>query len=302
MTRTVAFPFLTVPDSEIEAGPWFISVDYGDPVPAPEFIADWDYASQIELTRNIEVNFAGAALALDIPQENLQLELLVEVGTGAGRFPRRVLTCARYPISSLLDRVEVKINPDSATLSSLLFLTTTLVLSASPSVAGNLSPKHMNSKLWSERFITRLDGDEPRFPIEIANFSDLFQDLPESRAPWYVSWNPGDWNRDFHGAVRLYLNSEFPDFLERLQSGDGFLLQTLSVDIIGQVLEKLVSEDDALEIIANAPVGSLGAQAASWIRLGWPSTPMNTLKQKAESQPGRFRACIWAIAERQEEL
>lgn len=302
MTRSVAFPFLTVPDSEISAEPWFIGVDDGELVPATEFVADWDYASKIVLVTNIEVSFAGASAALDIPQDNLELELLVEVGTGAGRFPRRILICERFPVSSLSSRVEVKLVPDSASLSSLLFLTTTLVLRTSPIVAGNLSPKNTNSKLWSERFITRLDGDEPRFPIEIANFDSLFQNLPESRAPWYVSWNPGDWNRDFHGAVRLYLNNEFPELVGRLQSGDNFLLQTLSVDIIGQVLEKLISEDDAQEIIANAPVGSLGAQAGSWIRLGWPDTPIRMLKQKAESQPGRFRACVWAIAEQQGEL
>ncbi|PCM45389.1 hypothetical protein [Marinobacter sp. ANT_B65] len=302
MTRTVAFPFLTLPDSEINAEPWSICVNGGESIPAAEFIADWDYATQIELTRNVNVSFEGAAASLGIPPRDLELALLVEVGTGAGRFPRTVLICERFPISASSGSIQVKLAPDSAKLSSFIFLTTTLVLTAPPAASGNLSPKLTNSKLWSERFMTRLDGDEPRFPIEIASFSSLFGNLPESRAPWYVSWNPGDWNRDFHGAVRLYLNKEFPEFVERLQSGDAFLLQSISVDIVGQILEKLVIEEDAQEIIANAPAGSLGAQAGSWIRLAWPGAPIHTLKQKAESQPGRFRACIWAIAEQQDEL
>ncbi|WP_417536854.1 hypothetical protein [Methylophaga sp.] len=302
MTASVAYPFLTVSDSEVIAEPWFIRVDDGELAPAAEFIAGWDYACRIELTRNIEVSFEEAAAALGIPPKNLELELLVEVGTGAGRYPRQVLTCSRYPVTASASRVEVKLIPDSSRLSSLIFLTTTLVLSAPPAEARSLSPKQTNSRLWSERFTMRLDGDEPRFPIETARFSSFFQDLPEANSPWYMSWNPGDWNRDFHGAVRLYLNSEFPKFIERLQTGDDFAIRSLSVDIIGQILEKLMAEEDAQDIIDNAPAGSLGAQAGSWIGLAWPNTPINTLKQKAESQPGRFRACIWAIADQQEEL
>ncbi|MBJ6137487.1 hypothetical protein [Marinobacter litoralis] len=302
MTASVAFPFLTVPDSNVIAEPWFIRVDGGELAPAAEFVAGWDYACKIELTRNIEVSFEEAAEALGISPKNLELELLVEVGTGAGRYPRQMLTCARYPITASASRAEVKLIPDSSSLSSLIFLTTTLVLSASPAEAPRLSPIQTNSKLWSERSTMRLDGDEPRFPIETARFSSFFQDLPESNSPWYMSWNPGDWNRDFHGAVRLYLNTEFPQFIERLQAGDDFALRYLSVEIIGQILEKLMDEEDAQDIIDNAPAGSLGAQAGSWVSLAWPNTPINTLQQKAETQPGRFRACIWAIADRQEEL
>lgn len=302
MTPNVAFPFFTIPDECIDVGPWFIRVDGNEPVPATDYVADWDYATELQLSRSIELDVEDAAKFLKIPVDALQLGLLVEIGTGAGRFPRKTLSTEFVEITSDSPKVDLAINPYSGNLSSFLFLTTTLVLKSEPYEFERLSPKHANTKLWSERFVARLDGEEPRFPIEIASFERLFGNTPEARAPWYISWNPGDWSRDFHGAVRLYLNNDLPDFMERIQSGDTFLLQSISADVVGQILERLVTENDAEDIVANAPVGSLAAQAASWIKLAWPDSSIGNLKHKLESQPGRFRACMWAISESQEEL
>lgn len=302
MTSNVAFPFFTIPDECIDVGPWFIRVDGGESLPAAEYVADWDYATELQLSRSIELDVEDAAKFLKIPGDELQLGLLVEIGTGAGRFPRKTLSTEFLEITADSPKVDLTINPYSGNLSSFLFLTTTLVLKSEPYEFARLSPKLANTKLWSDRFVTRLDGEEPRFPIEVASFERLFGNTPEARAPWYVSWNPGDWSRDFHGAVRLYLNNDLPDFMERIQSGDTFLLQSISVDVVGQILERLVTETDAEDIVANAPVGSLAAQAASWIKLAWPDSSLGNLKHKLESQPGRFRACMWAVAESQEEL
>lgn len=302
MTPNVAFPFFTIPETCIDIEPWFIRVNGGESAPAAEYVADWDYATELQLSRSIELDVEEAAKCLKIPVDALQLGLIVETGTGPGRFPRKTLSTEFHEITADSRKIDLTINPQSASLSSFLFLTTTLVIKSEPYEFEKLSPKLVNSKLWSDRFVTRLDGEEPRFPIEVASFERLFGKTPEARAPWYVSWNPGDWSRDFHGAVRLYLNDDLPEFMERIQSGDGFLLQSISVDVVGQILERLVTEADVEDIVANAPVGSLAAQAASWIKLAWPDSSLGSLKHKLESQPGRFRACMWAVAESQEEL
>lgn len=302
MSRNVAFPFLTIPDECIDAQPWFVNVDGCDLGPAKEYVADWDYATKLQFSRTVGLQFEAAANFLGIPADSLKLGLLVEVGTGAGRLPRKVLLTEFYEITPGSPKADIAINLRSGNLSSFLWLSTTIVLNSEPCEYERLSPRLERSKLWSERFVTRLDGEEPRFPIEVASFTSLFGSNPESRAPWYFSWTPGDWNRDFHGAVRLYLNNDISHFIETVQSGDSFVLQSISVDVVGQILEKFVAEPDAEDLIVNAPAGSLAAQAASWIKLAWPDTSLSSLKQKLDAQPGLFRACIWSVAESQEEL
>ncbi|MDS1308889.1 hypothetical protein [Marinobacter xiaoshiensis] len=302
MSRNIAFPFLTVPDSCISAEPWFLCVDGGGSTPIGDYIADWDYATELCLSRSIELNMEDVSSLLEIPSDSLEVRLIVDIGTGSGRLPRKILSTNSFKITTAFPKVDISLIPPSEHLSSFLFISTTLVLASKPSAFGKLSPTLPNSRLWQDKLVTRLDGEEPRFPIEEASFASLFGNLPEARAPWFVSWNPGDWNRDFHGAVRLYLNNDYPEIITKIQAGDSFLLQTISVDVVGQVLEKLLTETDADDIVANAPGGSLAAQAASWIKLAWPTSSLVSLKHKFESQPGIFRASIWAIAESQEEL
>lgn len=294
MSNSIAFPFLTLRDSTLESTPWLIGINGEEPSPIGSYIPDWDYACQLEIYRTVNIDIQAAIEDLGIPETDLKLGVLVEVGTGNGRIPRRIVLTKIYSLNS---QVEVQISVDSQQLSSLLFINTSVILLASPSKHGALSPKLTNSKLWFDKVLTCLDGDEPRFPIETTSLNEMLGDIPEACALWYVDWNTGDWHRDFLGSVRLFLNNHHPDFIKNIQAGDSFLLQSVSADIMSQILERLISEPTAEEIIADAPPGSLASQALSWIRLAWPNSSLSSIRQKLKSHPGRFRASIWAVAD-----
>lgn len=147
----------------------------------------------------------------------------------------------------------------------------------------------------------RLEGGEPRFPVEVASFRKMFNNAPESRAPWYAHWPPGDWTRDFHGAVRLYINADNPEFVKQVEFGDPLTLQVILADIMGQIIERLVQEDEVDELLEGVEPGSLGAQAKLWINTAWPNKPVSIAKSTLENRPGYFRATMLMLAELPEE-
>ena len=114
-------------------------------------------------------------------------------------------------------------------------------------------------------------------------------------APWYLHWSPRDWNRDFHGAVRLYLNMDEPEFLERIEAEDPQTLQVVLADIMSQICERFVSDGDIAA--EELEPGSLGFQATTWLRKAWPDKDVGFIRSVLENRPGAFRSAFLALAE-----
>ena len=166
-----------------------------------------------------------------------------------------------------------------------------------PKISGRLSPRRVAERLWSDTLRVRLEGEEPRFPIEIADFRKLAGNTIPASTPWYLHWSPLDWTRDFHGAARLYLNKDHPEFIERIENHDGPTLQLLLADVMGQICERLVADPDATKIAVEAEPGSLGAQAIKWLDKAWPEKEIEFIRSVLENRPGAFRAAFLELAE-----
>ena len=173
---------------------------------------------------------------------------------------------------------------------------TPLRLQRSVRIHSDLSPGRRGDRLWHDQTRVRLEGEEPRFPIEVADFQHLLGDSPAAHSPWYLHWSP-QWTRDFHGSIRLYLNVDHRDLIARIESEDGDTLRFLMADVMGQVCECLVREDDPDSIIHNCDEGTLGAQAGHWLRQAFPGQGLSEARSILEKRPGVFRASFQAIAE-----
>src|SRR5687768_12583263 len=91
MSRSVAYPFLTLSDEAVMVTPWLVTVDTAPPVPAGDFLADWDYSSPIRVERTISLDSGLAAADLNIPTTDLSLAVGLRIGTGRGRLPRAII-------------------------------------------------------------------------------------------------------------------------------------------------------------------------------------------------------------------
>lgn len=100
MNRRVAFPFLTLSESAVEASAWEISLDGVEWSGAGEFLPHWDSASDIRIRRTLRLNLELAASDLGIQVDQLAAAASVRIGTGQGRLPRLILSRTRRELRS----------------------------------------------------------------------------------------------------------------------------------------------------------------------------------------------------------
>lgn len=297
MNRRVAFPFLTLSDTAVEASAWEVSLDGVEWSMAGEFLPNWDSASDIRLRRAMHLNPELAASDLGIPVDQLAVAASVRIGTGQGRLPRLILSRTRRELRAENPSWEFEQTIEGHHLSMLLDLQTEILLVSPPAVSSPLSPIHPADRLWSESSRTRLEGEEPRFPIETVDLAQMLGEGIAGAAPWHLHWSPRDWGRDFHGAVRLYLNEQAGEILQRIEGEDHTTIQFLLGDIMSQICERFLADPEAETLMEAAEPGSLGAQAATWLRKAWPGKDASFIRSVVESRPGVFRSTLLALAE-----
>ena len=295
MTR-IAFPFLTLPDEAIGFGGWLVG-DPGTPLkPAPDLLEGWDYARDIEVCAALDVNMPRASDALGIPQGELELFVVLSVGTGAGSKPRLVRRVAGTSIGPVRGSAQVREVISGVSLSGRLRLQLDLLLERRSGTAGVLSPRLRGSRLWrSSHDILLEDGGSARFPMELLSFSRFFRDRPERFAPWCLQWSPGNLGADFSGSVRLYVNADDETLAERFSSGDHATLQAILGDVMSQMISSVLTSEDWVDTPFDE--GTVGHQIQSWLEMIFPGQSLASLRSLRDHQPGRFHAEILAAAD-----
>lgn len=298
MSARIALPFLTLRGSTVHTTPWELSFNGDDWTTHDEFVPDWDPASTLWFRRQVSLDAEASASDLGISREELRLSVAVRVGTGQGRIPRNIIHREARELGH--EDVELSFALTGERLSAMIDICTEIVLAVPPRRADQLAPSRAGDRLWQDRSRLRLEGEEPRFPIEVADLSRLVGSALAASAPWYLHWSPRDWTRDFHGAIRLYLSEAEPEFVSKIEAQDTHILQAILGDVIGQVCERLVTDPSAAELIANSEPGTLAAQASAWLREAWPNRDVAHIRSVLENRPGAFRSTLLALAEQSE--
>ena len=142
----IAYPFLTLSGSALEASPWTVAKGNEAPEEAGEFLADWDYATSLRLHRSIKLDPAIAAMDLGVDPLDLVLAATVRVGTGPGRMPRSIIRHIINNIPAADPSVEFRLELPGHVLSTLLQLDTSIVLAQPSRSPGELSPMSMYAR------------------------------------------------------------------------------------------------------------------------------------------------------------
>ncbi|MDI6623100.1 MAG: hypothetical protein QME55_00080 [Brevundimonas sp.] len=289
MSRRTAAPFNRL-HAAVATRPWMITVGAGPPAPLGEITPDWDYASAVSLERVILLDHQQAADELGLGEDPFDLEVLIEVGTGPGDLPRELVLQTRLPLEAG-EPCTISLSVDPSRLSAQLTLRTSVLLVSTSDPADPLAPRRAASRLWEERCATRIEGDDPRFPMEVVSFSTVFAGRPHEAAPWLLSWSPASPGRDFHGAARLYLNADEEDFVERVQEEDELTLQAMMGDVVSQMCETALRAgwDEDFD---SAEPASVAGRVAHW--LGQAFSDVTAAKAALENRPGEFRSAILA--------
>lgn len=289
MKHRTAAPFHRL-NAAVIADPWMITVGDGGPAPLQEVTPDWDYAAPVVLERTMRVRTSEAVRELGLEPDDLHLEIIVDAGTGPGNMPREILSRTRTPLDGETP-CAVALRLDPSRLSAQITVRTSIILTSGAEPDGALAPRRAGSRLWDDLETTRIEGDDPRFPMEVISFSTAFTGRPHEDAPWSLSWSPDHPGRDFHGAARLYLNSDNEDFIERVKDEDPLTLQAMMGDVVSQMCETALRAgwDEDFE---SAEEGSMAGRVAHW--LGRAFTDPAAARALLEHRPGEFRSAILA--------
>lgn len=291
MKRRSALPFLTLTPDCLRLTGWFQLSENGIREPVADFIRDWEYGRDLTLCREIEIDWDKVSKALGY-SDHASLELVIRAGTGQGRLARQEQSRHSHIISAADTTFTGKIELDGRALSDQVVLTTDLLFIDADSSGSPLSPRRRGERLWSEQQIVRLEGDESRFPMEVVSFNRMFPNRAEAGALWYLHWSPGDLDRDFHGAIRLFLNSDFPEFVARMQDQDEMTMQLVLTDVVSQMCECFLISRDAAELEETYEAGSVGAQILSWLNLAFGAVGGAQMRSTLELRPNHFRAAL----------
>lgn len=298
MNSRIAFPFLVLPDDSVRFDGWLIG-DPGQPLqPAGELLENWDYARDLEVAATLTIDWQLAAAALQIPADRLRLSLSLVAGTGTGHLPRRQDCLAEKVIDESSGETHLTGTLVGQRLSGRLRLSLIVRLDAPCGAGTELSPEDRGARLWqTHNDILLEDGGDSRFPVETASFSQIFRGKPQERAPWYLHWRPGAFQADFSGGIRLYLNTARPEVLARFAAGDEPTLQAIMGDVMSQMVESLLQQADAEEILLDCDEGSVAGQIQRWLDLGFPGQEIGSIKALRDQSPGIFRAALLAASE-----
>lgn len=299
MTATFALPFLSLPDEAVTLERWMIGQTGGLLLPLKPILDEWDYAADIELRGYISIDMSAGAEMLAIPREELELAVVLKIGTGRGRFPRIVERVRSRIVDMTTDQpIELHAVVPGNTLSGRLFARVDVLLAKPAKNASVLSPFRIGSRLWSNEFSVELeDGGDNRFPLEVVSFTETFPSHGYVNAPWYLSWRPGGLAADFGGSIRLYVNSDHAGLAERVVDGDTLTLQTILGDVMVQMIGAALDAEDLAEQLDGCEEGSVGAQIAGWLDLAFHGRGLSEVRNMRRSLPGDFHANIHAAAE-----
>lgn len=293
MSKKIAFPFLTLPDEAIKDKKWLIGEPNQPLKPIKDTLENWDYACNLEVSLDISIDMEIAAATLRVSKSDLELEAILRAGTGAGSYPRRSLTIARETLQEKSSATTLRSLIKSNQLSGRLRLDIDIVLKSIPTQRTRLSPAVIGARLWNDRKdILIEDGGQSRFPMEMISFSRSFPNKNHSHSPWLLLWKPTDWDMDFSSAVRLYINSDIPEFKQRIVESDRLTLQTILADTAVQLISGFLQDKSVSEDLSEFEEGTLGAQVRSWLENLFPDSSLEVIRSMLEHQPSIFHATV----------
>jgi hypothetical protein len=233
------FPY-RVPRNRVLAEEW-LDLDGGGPVPPA--LPGWDYHVEIRLSRRLQVDTALVRSDCGLP-EDAALAVCIRYWPSMSRLRtlgvRRELTGAGGPTDLTLE-----LTVPGAELAGKLVVETTLELAESFTDGRPFVAARAASVLWRDQQTVALEGGAGLLPVAPVSFAE--HGLPAGAA-WYVSVDPGEWERAAMGSLLVLLNTDNAQVKEALEaSGEdpvaAVLWEALAVDVVADLVGLALDDD-----------------------------------------------------------
>lgn len=290
--KSIALPFLGLTNDILGSKQIELAVGDSDLQKEPAFSEEWDNSKPVKVRWSFTPDLDKAAERLQIPRQEIRLRAFLRVGSGGMQIPSEWLDSKSYELLHG-EQNEAYLEVEGSRFSGRAFVEAMVLLDGPVGAGSALSPKQQGDRLWERSFKTDLEGNGPRFPMEAVSFTEYFPGRDYVNAPWFLDWSPDDINRDFLGAVRLYINSDLESFVEKFANADPETVAHVTADMMSQVLAGSL-KCDRFEDIEHADEGTLGQQVRDWHKLVFGSGTYSISKSLLMDNPGRFNAAVLA--------
>lgn len=290
MSQIKKYPYLTPVPTNILFGEWQLAAN-GVSEPLGKILANWDPAIILEASINVKLSYA--AILKDCGFSNdVRLRILPmwkSEGTflkGHGEF------VDLYSLGSQDEQsLDLHINVSGIDVSESIDLWVQLILLESRVKKSNPFSAQLPGSILAQSVPHRVivEGEGPRFPIEIIDFSNTYY---PSNAGWYFHWDSGDLFQSVLGGVRLYINAKHERVVKAVtaeHAEDFDIREAIRYDIARLLINGALSND---EFIMNAdvfPSGSVGAAVRSMLGVYFPEIDFVQLQSKI-ARPELFEA------------
>jgi hypothetical protein len=184
---------------------------------------------------------------------------------------------------------------DGHQLGGQLRIETHLLLTTNRRSASVISPTRAGSIIWRDVIATVVEGDAPRFPVEVADFS-LTLGVPAD-AVWFLSWNSDDMHQPFLGAVRLMINTGVPAVVEAVAGGgrdprSKAIRSAIYYEVGRALIRGALSNDEFLSAPDSFPDGSVGHSLSTLLRIHFSTYTVYGVKHLLDERPRYFDSVL----------
>ena len=288
------------PLNRVDADKWQLGATAGEPLPMA--LPDWDYTTDITMSRVVQVDLAGVREDCGLPAD-VGLRLSVRYWPSTSLIKRSGF---REALPTRGDKVvcEVRVAAEGSELGGELTIETLLELASDLPYSDPFVATRAGSILWSDQTRMHLEGSAGLLPVAPVSFREA--GLPAGAA-WYVSMDGGDWQQAAMGSLLVLLNEDNPVIRGALEAekkdapGDlwGLLEVDIVCDLVGRALddeafldEPVTEQDDNGQGITMA--GLVRALVRTYLARPGEGAEQATkrLHDERRRDPSRFRAGV----------
>ncbi len=289
MTR-FAYPYRTPTSDSVVCSPWLLEMDGGE-LELPESLPDWDYDTDLHLTRDVTVDVPRVLRGAGLP-DDARLSLAV-VWESSGS--RQRVQCFQTTIRETAS-VTASCHLVGADLGGTVSLTTLVVLAGDIAEPTPFAARLAGSILWSEVRSVRLSDDAPQFPIAVVDF-EHGTNIPAGAA-WYVQIG-SNLHAAAMGSLLLYVNSANATASAAFRNAaaptpvDSAVISAAYSDVARTLVERTLS-DSEFSLDVEYPDESTGSMLQGLMQKLFPDQDLDDVARLRDSQPQMFASTVQA--------
>lgn len=235
---STAVPYRLPSPDRVRPEPWLVT-EAGGARPLSDAPPAWDYATDIDLARTIQIDFAGVVEDCALPPE-VELNFVVRATSEASLLRRALL---RVPITAGASRIELDALLPGREIAGAVVLETLLELAQDAGVSEPFSASFGGCILWRDEVRVALEGDSGLLPVSPAPFSEL--GLPAGA--WYVSVDSARWDWPAMGSLLVMLNTENAAVAAAIEEPDSesaaALYSALEADVVADLVGRALDDE-----------------------------------------------------------